>query len=82
MQFSAWNPNDPNKDLMMEVDFNDTYFIKSMSAVLAMLTPGVEDPIRGCRHYHDSRIEVKPEWARGKTPHATLFYHLFYLGIK
>ena len=82
LQFSAWNPNDPNQALMQEVDFNDKVFLRCLSAVIEQLLEPVDNIVFGCKHYHHKGMEDKPRWAKGKQHKIAIGHHYFYDGIK
>jgi N-acetylmuramoyl-L-alanine amidase len=79
LQFSCWNPDDPNASLLESLDFTDRAFCRVFAAACRVWTGDVADPTHGARHYHDHRIS--PAWSRGRQPTAVIGNHLFYADI-
>jgi Cell Wall Hydrolase/Trypsin-like peptidase domain len=76
-QFSCWNEADPNRPKMLTVARKpDPAFQRGLALADELLAKGLTDITRGARHYHTSRI--RPSWALGKTPCATVGDHFFY----
>lgn len=79
-QFSAWNPNDPNRDKLMSVSLDDPTMQKAVYAALAALLGFEEDRTCTATHYF---VDGSPEpaWAKGKTPVGRISRHVFFDGI-
>lgn len=76
-QFSCWNPDDANFQLIQKVALDDKRFCLALRAVLeAFVEP---DFTQGARHYHTR--QVQPSWSRGRTPDLMIGNHLFFRGI-
>ena len=76
LQFSCWNPNDPNALALESLDFNDPGFCRVFAAACRVWSGEVPDPTHGARHYHNHR--VNPAWSKGRHPTAVIGNHLFY----
>ncbi|HKJ75510.1 MAG TPA: cell wall hydrolase [Alphaproteobacteria bacterium] len=76
LQFSCWNPDDPNAALLDRVNFTRTSFCRVFAAVCRVWSGEVPDPTNGARHYHNHR--VAPAWSRGHHPTAVIGNHVFY----
>jgi N-acetylmuramoyl-L-alanine amidase len=74
-QFSAWNAEDANFEVMQRVGDDDPWFRLCVSAVNEALN-GHTDPIKGSCHYHAESIT--PEWACGHISVTQVGHHLFY----
>lgn len=80
-QFSAWNPGNPNRELMEKVTLDDPAFqrayVVALSVLLGLGDYG-RDPTGGATHYHT--VDVSPPWAQGHQP-KRIGDHLFYSDI-
>ena len=78
-QFSCWNRNDPNCQLIQRVSLESKHFRRAYRAAMnAMLRKA--DPINGANHYHSIHMKKQPFWAsceQGKKV-ARFGNHLFY----
>jgi len=77
-QFSCWNADDPNADLIVSLYPDERAAQWSWFAAFGVLLGYWPDPTGGATHYH--AIDVDPHWARGHTPIA-IGRHKFYRGI-
>lgn len=73
-QFSAWNPDDPNRGKLQQVTVDERVFRQCLRAVLEALDE--PDPTAGATHYHTR--SVSPRWAAGKAPVLEHGRHRFY----
>lgn len=79
-QFSAWNPDDPNREKLLAVTLDDPAMQKAVYAALAALLGFEEDRTVGsCHYYVDGSPE--PAWAKGKTPVGRINAHVFFRDI-
>jgi N-acetylmuramoyl-L-alanine amidase len=76
LQFSAWNPSDPNRAKMATLTIADTSFRECLSAAAAVLGDVAPDMTNGSTNYH--ALSVNPEWAAKLTPTTTIGNHIFY----
>lgn len=86
MQFSCWNPDDPNYALIRGAGLQDMWhkhesFADCMLAACAVICGRHEDPTSGSLHYFDPRA-ANPSWAKGMTPVCTIGHHQFYNNIR
>ncbi|HRC26301.1 MAG TPA: cell wall hydrolase [Alphaproteobacteria bacterium] len=75
-QFSCWNRADPNYRSLSAVGLEDPYFRNAILIARAALAGRLRDPTGGATHYHATG--VRPDWAKGVTPTATIGRHVFY----
>lgn len=88
-QFSCWNANDRNRDLLLRVDASSAEFrtAQDMAAlVLAAEAAATKDrprtdPTCGATHYYAWRVMAPPNWAIGRTPCARIGGHVFFKGV-
>jgi len=87
-QFSAWNPDDVNRELLEGVNLNNQHFRMAVRAVLESYDAFRDgnDPTHGATHYHTEDKPVwattwPPNWAQGKEPVERLGAHLFYSDV-
>lgn len=76
-QFSAWNENDPNRELIETVTVNNRTFRQCLRALLEALDE--PDPTMGSLHYHAKG--ASPSWSRGKAPVIEIGNHVFFNNI-
>jgi spore germination cell wall hydrolase CwlJ-like protein len=77
MQFSCWNPKDPNRRLMLELPESDVTFAQCVDAWLKSETSA--DPTFGATHYQVTGTGAN--WAEGRTPCAIIGAHEFFRNI-
>jgi N-acetylmuramoyl-L-alanine amidase len=79
-QFSCWNKNDPNYQIIFDLDIDSEEAEPCALAAETALDDPEDDPSNGATHYHTKNVH--PAWANGKEPCAEIGAHLFYdLGI-
>jgi spore germination cell wall hydrolase CwlJ-like protein len=78
-QFSCWDSQDPNRNVLLTLDTNDSLYKKIRKVVEQVLNGTRPDNTYGSLHYHANYI--KPSWTNGKTPVVTIGNHLFYNNI-
>lgn len=81
-QFSAWNPSDPNRARMMDLNGADGAGADARAWRLArqiaedILAGRSADPTGGALYYHS--VAVAPPWSAGVAPVARIGDHLFF----
>lgn len=78
-QFSCWLPSDPNLAKLQSVGPDDKAFRLCLDIAEEAVSGKLQDVTGGATHYHTKQI--KPAWAAGKAPCATIGNHLFYKGV-
>ncbi|MGE5515311.1 MAG: cell wall hydrolase [Bacteroidota bacterium] len=76
LQFSCWNPSDPNRVKLERVDEDDRQFRVCLRIARRAIAGSVDDPTNGATHYHVRGL--LPAWSRDRTPSAEIGNHLFY----
>ena len=76
LQFSCWNPNDPNLLQLQSVTTENAEFALATRIAGWAATGSLADPTGGATHYH--ALSVIPSWASGHTPTAIIGHHVFY----
>jgi N-acetylmuramoyl-L-alanine amidase len=94
MQFSCWNPTDPNRKILDTIPLPvapgdpvdglhralaDRAFRACLLSAIAVLDGTETDPTSGSCHYHTTG--VAPPWSRGRRPVAHIGSHLFFNDI-
>lgn len=79
LQFSDWNPGDPNFRLIQEITPDNQVFRGCMAAVLEALEPAANDPTGGATHY--CTINLTPTWAKGADMCAVIGNHKFFRNV-
>jgi len=77
MQFSCWNPGDPNRRKMLELSDTDHVLELCMEAWLE--SARLSDTVGGALHYKVRNTYAR--WAEGSKPYVTIGHHEFYVGI-
>lgn len=80
LQFSCWNPSDPQRALMAALPEEDAT-LQKLVKVLAEAEIG-EDPTRGALFYYSDSMIVPPSWAAGMTFLRKIGHHQFYTDKK
>lgn len=80
-QFSCWNENDPNCDLIRNVTPEDKIFNLAMQIAISAVHGGLHDITNGATYYY-ARGTPEPPWAIGKTPCAIIGHHIFFSNIQ
>lgn len=75
-QFSCWNTNDPNCDLLKKDLSQDSVFDICRRVAVRAINGLLKDNTKGATHYHT--LNVNPSWASKLTPCAQIGQHLFY----
>ncbi len=76
LQFSCWNPSDPQRPLMAVLaDENPT--LQKLAGILAGAEAG-DDPTRGALFYYSDTMTVPPKWATGMKLLRKIGHHTFY----
>ena len=76
MQFSCWNPNDPNREKLNGDLSADPIFQVCLRIVRRALSGVLPDPTKGSTHYH--ALNLNPKWATALVPNVQIGHHLFY----
>jgi hypothetical protein len=84
MQFSCWNPSDPNIAAITRAGPDDAAFVECRRAAQDAMDEA--DFTGGATHYHTIRAPRgaaawPPAWARRHRPTCTVGAHAFYAGI-
>lgn len=81
-QFSCWNPGDPNRVAMMNVDAlapdsaDHRRWLTARRLAAEILAGRSADPTGGALFYHS--LDVAPRWSEGVAPAALIGRHLFF----
>jgi len=73
-QFSAWNPEDPNREKMESAE-EDPVFEKILELAVRSFRGKTKDPTGGATHYH--RSDISPRWAPGMETTREIGAHRF-----
>jgi spore germination cell wall hydrolase CwlJ-like protein len=79
-QFSCWNPGDPNRARLFQIELADRELILCARACIEALAGG-GDPTGGATHYHATSMPAPPRWARGRVPDLVIGRHAFFRNI-
>lgn len=90
-QFSCWNANDPNSQMLvaLQAKYAEAITQKTCRAALKALIDTLDgyapDQTGGATHYLTTRLHQSiraPEWARGNQKFIEIGSHRFFAGIK
>lgn len=76
-QFSCWNPNDPNRKILMEPPPNDAIFDLCRQTAEGVLLTHWPDLTKGADHYVATSAALPP-WAQHRKPLIQIGNHIFY----
>jgi N-acetylmuramoyl-L-alanine amidase len=79
-QFSCWNPGDPNRPRLFQIELDDRDLLGCTRACVEALS-GAPDPTGGATHYHATNMPAPPRWVRGRTPDVVIGRHAFFRNI-
>jgi N-acetylmuramoyl-L-alanine amidase len=79
-QFSCWNANDPNVEVIKSVTTDDPVFAHCMDIASDALTGALADNTNSATYYY-VKGSREPSWAFGKDPCAIIGAHLFFRDI-
>lgn len=77
-QFSVWNPDDPNRDLIEGLGPEDEGYANTIDLAREVLSGEDEDPTGGATHYFANTLPRAPRWASNMKPTATIGRHRFF----
>jgi spore germination cell wall hydrolase CwlJ-like protein len=78
-QFSCWNADDPNRELLDRVTITDKIYELCYAIAMKILTEELQDFTGGATHYYSRKIlKTPPKWAENKTPTTRIGNHIFY----
>lgn len=76
-QFSCWNENDPNREIIMNITPDANSAIKQCFEIARLAVAGkLPDITNGATYYHTTA--VAPSWSRGKQPDLQIATHVFF----
>ncbi len=75
-QFSCWNKDDPNRDVILNVTKVKPVFRQALEIARQAVDGTLKDITMGADHYHTR--SVKPNWSKGKRPCALIGSHVFF----
>lgn len=77
-QFSCWNKSDPNCEKITNA--TEAVLKPYWNIAERLINGEYKDNTNRATHYHTKNI--KPAWARGKTPSAIIGNHIFYNNVE
>jgi spore germination cell wall hydrolase CwlJ-like protein len=78
-QFSTWNENDHNRDLILAVTDENPVFRECLEIAQAAVDGRLDDMTGGANHYFADWIDL-PSWARRMASTVTIGAHRFLIG--
>jgi spore germination cell wall hydrolase CwlJ-like protein len=78
LQFSCWNPADPNRAKLLAVDDGDPAFRLAKSVAAEAVAGRIEDPTYGATTYKVASLPWPTAWGRPRLPLITIGKHAFY----
>lgn len=80
-QFSCWNPNDPNSEIILNVTEANDMFKICIEIADKVLGGATSDLTIGATHYHVASMGFPKAWGEKKEPCAKIGNHWFYNNI-
>ena len=80
LQFSCWNHNDPNRKIMLSVDYGDDEFARCYATAQEAVEGRLTDNTFNSDHYINPAV-ADPAWARGLDPATVIGDHAFYNNV-
>lgn len=80
LQYSCWNENDPNCEVIENVTQSDSVFCDALAVASQAVAGNLKDITDNATHYYSTYIS-EPSWADGKTPCAYIGNMVFYNNI-
>jgi N-acetylmuramoyl-L-alanine amidase len=77
-QFSCWNRNDSNYEVITKVDCGEKIFDICLEISKKIISGVFPDLTKNADHYYSSFLKVPPFWAKGKKPSVKIGNHLFF----
>lgn len=77
-QFSCWNENDPNRNLLLQPNISDPVFVVCLQAASGIVSGQWPDLTKGSNHYYATTLTTPPKWTKGQLPRFQLARHIFY----
>lgn len=78
LQFSCWNPGDPNLPKLRSVGMTDEKFRMASDIARGIIGGEIADNTAGADHYCTRAVAPTTTWAMNRKPVATIGAHLFY----
>lgn len=79
-QFSCWNQNDPNCEVISSITSDDSVFAQCQQIAEDAINGLLDDLTNGATYYYVTG-SPEPKWAIGHTPCAIIGHHQFYKDI-
>lgn len=77
-QFSCWNTDDPNRDLLDNVTLEDREYLIAHGVAALVLAGELDDPTGGATHYLRSDILNRVRWDDSMVETARIGHHVFF----
>ena len=78
-QYSCWNANDPNSQLIKEVTLESHSFRDCFGVACLVLNRTLPDPVSGATHYYALSMPSPPSWAAALKSITVIGGHKFFL---
>lgn len=79
-QFSCWNTNDPNRQIILDLPDGDPLFSQAIQIASDAVNGILTDITEGATYYY-AQGSPEPEWAIGKIPCQIIGKHIFFKNI-
>ena len=78
-QFSCWNKNDPNHDIVQNVSSKNPTYKLCEQVAMNVFSGQWPDLTKGATHYYSSKVlGTPPKWADGQRPLVEIGNHVFF----
>lgn len=79
-QFSCWNPDDPNCDVIQNLPDGDPIYAQALEIASEAVNGSLTDITNGATYYY-AKGSPEPKWAAGKSPCVIIGHHLFFNNV-
>lgn len=80
-QFSCWNKNDVNLEIITKVDDSNPVFADAIQVASDVINGVLGDITDGATHYYSMKLSNSPGWAIGKDPCQVIAGQYFFNNI-
>ena len=76
-QFSCWNNNDPNYNVITQVSVDDPVYRICLDCASKIISHKIDDITKGSNHYYSKSMKEPPYWARDSDITVVIGNHIF-----
>jgi len=81
-QFSCWNKNDPNLEIITNANESDPVFADALEVANDVTNGVLDDITKKATHYYSVKLHPEPSWAKDKIPCEIIAGQYFFNNIE